>query len=106
LPSAWFLLTHGIDLLFALDSTPAVFGAVTAPFIVFTVNAFVLLGLRALSLLIKVLLELLVGLSAGLAVHHRLHRRHVGPAVAARRHIHTRFPRPLSRSRAPRSSGS
>jgi tellurite resistance protein TerC len=38
-----------IDLLFALDSIPAVFGVTEQPYIVFTANAFALLGLRALS---------------------------------------------------------
>ncbi|MCO5561381.1 hypothetical protein L7F22_015002 [Adiantum nelumboides] len=46
----------GIDLLFALDSIPAVFGVTQEPFIVFTANAFALLGLRALFFLVKGLL--------------------------------------------------
>ncbi|GAA1350462.1 TerC family protein [Saccharothrix algeriensis] len=58
----------GIDLLFALDSIPAVFGVTEEPFIVFTANAFALLGLRALFFLVKGLLDRLVYLSTGLAV--------------------------------------
>ena len=57
-----------IDLLFALDSIPAVFGVTSEAFIVFTANAFALLGLRALFFLVKGLLDRLVYLSAGLAV--------------------------------------
>ncbi|MGC4942376.1 TerC/Alx family metal homeostasis membrane protein [Kribbella sp. DT2] len=58
----------GVDLLFALDSIPAVFGVTDEPFIVFAANAFALLGLRALFFLVKGLLDRLVYLSAGLAV--------------------------------------
>jgi tellurite resistance protein TerC len=57
----------GIDLLFALDSIPAVFGVTQEAYIVFAANAFALLGLRALFFLVKGLLDRLVYLSAGLA---------------------------------------
>jgi tellurite resistance protein TerC len=57
-----------IDLLFALDSIPAVFGVTEEPFIVFTANAFALLGLRALFFLVKGLLDRLVYLSTGLSI--------------------------------------
>ncbi|NED97712.1 TerC/Alx family metal homeostasis membrane protein [Phytoactinopolyspora alkaliphila] len=57
-----------VDLLFAMDSIPAVFGVTEEPYIVFTANAFALLGLRALFFLVKGLLERLVYLSAGLAL--------------------------------------
>jgi TerC family integral membrane protein len=57
-----------VDLLFALDSIPAVFGVTEEPFIVFAANAFALLGLRALFFLVKGLLDRLVYLSAGLAL--------------------------------------
>ncbi|TDD50101.1 TerC family protein [Saccharopolyspora elongata] len=57
-----------VDLLFALDSIPAVFGITAEPYIVFTANAFALLGLRALFFLVKGLLERLVYLSAGLSL--------------------------------------
>jgi TerC family integral membrane protein len=58
----------GIDLLFALDSIPAVFGVTDEAFIVFAANAFALLGLRALFFLVKGLLDRLVYLSTGLAL--------------------------------------
>jgi tellurite resistance protein TerC len=57
----------GIDLMFALDSIPAVFGVTQDPFLVFAANAFALLGLRALYFLIEGLLNRLVYLSLGLA---------------------------------------
>ncbi len=57
-----------VDLLFALDSIPAVFGVTQEPYIVFVANAFALLGLRALFFLVSGLLDRLVYLSAGLAV--------------------------------------
>ncbi|MGH4023883.1 MAG: TerC/Alx family metal homeostasis membrane protein, partial [Pseudonocardiaceae bacterium] len=56
------------DLLFALDSIPAVFGVTQEPYIVLVVNAFALLGLRALFFLVKGLLDRLVYLSTGLAL--------------------------------------
>ena len=56
------------DLLFALDSIPAIFGVTEEPYIVFTANAFALLGLRALFFLVKGLLDRLVYLSTGLAL--------------------------------------
>ncbi|GAA4617279.1 TerC/Alx family metal homeostasis membrane protein [Saccharopolyspora hordei] len=57
-----------VDLLFALDSIPAVFGITAEPYVVFTANAFALLGLRALFFLVKGLLERLVYLSTGLSL--------------------------------------
>ncbi len=56
------------DLLFALDSIPATFGVTQEPYLVFTANAFALLGLRALYFLLKGLLDKLVYLSIGLAI--------------------------------------
>jgi len=56
------------DLLFAFDSIPAIFGLTQEPYIVFTANAFALLGLRQLYFLIGGLLQRLVYLSAGLSV--------------------------------------
>jgi TerC family integral membrane protein len=58
----------GSDLLFALDSIPAVFGVTSEAYIVFAANAFALLGLRALFFLVKGLLDRLVYLSTGLSV--------------------------------------
>lgn len=57
-----------IDLLFALDSIPAVFGVTEEPYIVLAANAFALLGLRALFFLVKGLLDRLVYLSTGLSL--------------------------------------
>jgi tellurite resistance protein TerC len=51
-----------VDLLFALDSIPAVFGVTDEAYIVFTANAFALLGLRALFFLVKGLLDRLLNL--------------------------------------------
>ena len=56
------------DLLFALDSIPAVFGVTQHAYIVFVANAFALLGLRALFFLVSGLLDRLVYLSAGLSL--------------------------------------
>jgi tellurite resistance protein TerC len=56
------------DLLFALDSIPAIFGLTEEPYIVFTANAFALMGLRQLYFLLDGLLGRLVYLSKGLAV--------------------------------------
>ena len=56
------------DILFALDSIPAVFGVTEEAFIVFAANAFALLGLRALYFLVTGLLDRLVYLSTGLSV--------------------------------------
>ncbi|MEE1941630.1 TerC family protein [Streptomyces sp. TRM 70361] len=56
------------DLLFALDSIPAIFGLTQDPYIVFTANAFALMGLRQLYFLIGGLLKKLVHLSYGLSI--------------------------------------
>ncbi|MDD2817244.1 MAG: TerC/Alx family metal homeostasis membrane protein [Candidatus Nanopelagicales bacterium] len=62
------LLIGVTDVLFALDSIPATFGVTQEAFLVFTANAFALLGLRALYFLLKGLLDKLIYLSTGLAV--------------------------------------
>jgi len=56
------------DLMFAVDSIPAIFGLTKEPFLVFAANAFALMGLRQLYFLLGGLLKRLVYLSAGLAV--------------------------------------
>lgn len=56
------------DLLFALDSIPAIYGLTQEPFLVFTANVFALMGLRQLYFLIGGLLQRLVYLSVGLSV--------------------------------------
>ena len=55
------------DLLFALDSIPAIYGLTSEPYLVFTANVFALMGLRQLYFLIGDLLQRLVYLSYGLA---------------------------------------
>ena len=69
------------DLLFALDSIPAVFGVTEEAFIVFAANAFALLGLRALYFLVTGLLDRLVYLSTGLSIILALHRHQARPAL-------------------------
>jgi tellurite resistance protein TerC len=63
-----FIAIGSTDILFALDSIPAVFGVTQEPYIVFTANAFALLGLRALFFLVSGLLDRLVYLSIGLSL--------------------------------------
>lgn len=77
----------GTDILFALDSIPAIFGLTQNVYIVFTATAFSLLGLRQLYFLIDGLLDRLIFLSYGLAailgfigvklVLHALHENNV-----------------------------
>ena len=55
------------DLIFALDSIPAIFGITKEPYLVFTANVFALMGLRQLYFLLGGLLERLVYLNIGLA---------------------------------------
>ena len=57
-----------VDIMFALDSIPAIYGITSEPFIVFTTNAFALLGLRQMYFLLDGLLDRLVYLSYGLAI--------------------------------------
>ncbi len=78
----------GTDILFALDSIPAIFGLTQNVFIVFTATAFSLLGLRQLYFLIDGLLDRLIYLSYGLAailafigvklILHALHENNLG----------------------------
>ena len=56
------------DLLFALDSIPAIFGLTDQPYLVWTANAFALMGLRQLYFLLGAMLNRLVFLAAGLSV--------------------------------------
>ena len=56
------------DVMFAVDSIPAIFGLTKEPFLVFTANAFALMGLRQLYFLLGGLLRKLEYLSLGLAV--------------------------------------
>ncbi len=68
-PMALVMLAIGTtDLLFALDSIPAVFGLTEEAYLVFTANAFALMGLRQLYFMLHGLLDRLVYLSKGLAI--------------------------------------
>src|SRR6478609_6698364 len=67
-PMAMVVITLGMtDLLFALDSIPAIYGLTEEPYLVLTANVFALMGLRQLYFLIGGLLQRLVYLSYGLA---------------------------------------
>jgi tellurite resistance protein TerC len=67
-PMSMVVLTLGMtDLLFALDSIPAIYGLTEEPYLVLTANVFALMGLRQLYFLIGDLLKRLVYLSYGLA---------------------------------------
>jgi tellurite resistance protein TerC len=63
-----FIALGSTDLLFALDSIPAIFGITTNPFLVFAANVFALMGLRQLYFLLGDLVERLVYLKYGIAV--------------------------------------
>ncbi len=68
-PMALVMLAIGTtDLLFALDSIPAVFGITSEPYLVFTANAFALMGLRQLFFLLRDLMGQLRHLNKGLAI--------------------------------------
>ena len=56
------------DLIFALDSIPAIFGLTKDPYIVFTANAFALMGLRQLYFLLGGLMNKLIYLTQGLSI--------------------------------------
>jgi len=84
------------DVLFALDSIPAIYGLTEQPYIVFTANAFALMGLRQLYFLIGGLLDRLIYLSYGLSlilafigvklVLHALHENSV-PFINGGEHV-------------------
>jgi tellurite resistance protein TerC len=65
---AVFVAVAAADLVFAVDSIPAIFAVTEEPFIVFAANAFAMLGLRALYFLLAGMMERFVYLSHGLAV--------------------------------------
>ncbi len=68
-PMLFVILALGsTDLLFALDSIPAIYGLTQEAYLVFTANVFALMGLRQLYFLIGGLLQRLVYLSVGLSV--------------------------------------
>lgn len=68
-PMALVIIALGTtDIMFAVDSIPAIFGLTQEPYIVFTANVFALMGLRQLYFLLGDLLQRLVFLTYGLAV--------------------------------------
>jgi tellurite resistance protein TerC len=84
------------DLLFALDSIPAIYGLTQEPYIVFTANVFALMGLRQLYFLLGDMLKRLVYLSQGLSfilafigvklVLHALHENEL-PFINGGQHV-------------------
>ena len=65
---AVFVVIASTDILFAVDSIPAIFAVTQEPFIVFAANAFALIGLRALYFLLVGLMDRFVYLTQGLSV--------------------------------------
>ncbi|MDQ1247578.1 MAG: tellurite resistance protein TerC [Actinomycetota bacterium] len=61
------LMIEFTDIIFAVDSIPAIFAVTSEPFLVFTANAFAILGLRALYFLLADLIDRFVYLKTGLA---------------------------------------
>ena len=80
---AVFVVIATTDIIFAVDSIPAIFAVTQEPFIVFAANAFALIGLRALYFLLVGLMDKFVYLTPGPGVHPRVHRRE----DAARGHL-------------------
>jgi tellurite resistance protein TerC len=62
------ILVEFTDLIFAVDSIPAIFGVTTHPFVVFTSNIFAVLGLRSLYFLLAAVVDRFHLLKYGLAV--------------------------------------
>ena len=91
-----FIAIGTTDLIFALDSIPAIFGITTNPFIVFAANIFALMGLRQLYFLLGDLINKLVYLHYGIAailafigaklVFHALHNNEL-PFINGGKHI-------------------
>ena len=88
------------NVVFALDSIPAIFGLTQDAYIVITANAFALMGLRQLYFLLGDLLNRVVYLNIGLS-HPGLHRHQAADRGAARlgRRAHRRHPGPRDRHR-------
>ncbi len=62
------ILVEVTDVVFAVDSIPAIFAVTSEPFLVFTANAFAILGLRAMYFLLADLIHRFVYLKVGLAL--------------------------------------
>ena len=103
------------DLLFALDSIPAIYGLTQEPYLVLTANIFALMGLRQLYFLIGGLLKRLVYLGIGLAILlafigvklilHAMHENEL-PFINGGEPIHGAPDIPHRRSRSASSSAS
>ncbi|MFR9801776.1 TerC family protein [Pseudonocardia sp. RS010] len=65
---AVLVLIEVTDVIFAVDSIPAIFAVTSEPFLVFTANAFAILGLRAMYFLLADLVHRFVHLKLGLAL--------------------------------------
>jgi tellurite resistance protein TerC len=63
-----FVVVATTDVVFAIDSIPAIFAVTSEPFVVFAANAFAVLGLRALYFLLAGMMDRFVYLSHGLAL--------------------------------------
>ena len=61
------IMVETTDIIFAVDSIPAIFAVTQDPFLVFTSNAFAILGLRAMYFLLADLIDRFIYLKAGLA---------------------------------------
>lgn len=96
-PAILVLISLGtIDLIFALDSIPAIFGITTSPFLVFSTNIFALMGLRQLYFLLGDLIDRLHYLGHGIAfilgfigfklVNHALHLNEL-PFINGGKHV-------------------
>ncbi len=96
-PAILVLVSLGtIDLIFALDSIPAIFGITTSPFLVFSTNIFALMGLRQLYFLLGDLIDRLHYLGHGIAailgfigfklVNHALHLNEL-PFINGGQHV-------------------
>ena len=64
---AVLVLVEVTDIVFAIDSIPAIFAVTSEPFLVFTANAFAILGLRAMYFLLADLVHRFIYLKIGLA---------------------------------------
>ena len=73
----------GTDVVFAIDSVPAVYGITGDPYLVFATNAFALLGLRALYFVVEGALGLAAPPRPRAGRDPRLHRRQARPALGA-----------------------
>jgi tellurite resistance protein TerC len=61
------IVVETTDVIFAVDSIPAIFAITTDPFIVYTSNVFAILGLRALYFMLAGVMEMFVYLKVGLS---------------------------------------